>query len=146
MAESDNLKAAFIYSFVRYSEWPQKADNIKIAFFGPHRLYTRLSRIVATRPESSSPHYQLCSGEKCLSEAHAIYIGRDDPLAHQLGRITRLNALTISDIPGFLEAGGIVEIHRQGDHFVFRISLKNAVKQGIYISPEMLDYAEEVLR
>jgi hypothetical protein len=146
MADSDELKAAFIYSFVRYSEWPKKPEEVQIAFFGHHRLYARLSALIAGRSAKASPRYSLCDSEACLSQALAIFISRDDPLAGELDRITRLPALTISDMPGFLERGGIVEIHRRGERFVFRISLKNAIRHGIHINPEMLGYAEEVLR
>lgn len=146
IADSDGLKAAFIYSFVRYSEWPQKPEKVRIAFFGPHRLYARLSGLIASRPAKVSPQYSLCDSEACLPQAQAIFISRDDPLASELQRMTRLPALTISDIPGFLEQGGIVEIHRRGERFTFRISLKNALRHSIHINPEMLAYAEEVLR
>jgi len=146
LAGNDELKAAFIYSFVRYSEWPESPAEIRIAFFGPHPLYRRLTGIISARAPEAQPRYLLCDEEECLHGAHAVFVGRDDPLAHRLAQVTHLKVLTISDIPGFLEAGGIVEIHRRNDRFMFRVSLKNAMQQGIHISPEMLDYADEVLR
>lgn len=142
----DELKATFIYSFVRYSEWPEKPAEIRIAFFGPHSIYANLSRMIANRSAQATPRYRLCDTDTCIANANAIFIGRNDPLIRDLPRLARLKALTISDMPGFLEAGGMVEIHRQGDRFIFRVSLKNAMKQDIYINPEMLEFADEVDR
>jgi hypothetical protein len=52
--------------------------------------------------------------------------------------------LTISQIRGFADAGGIIQLFRAGDRVRFRINHRVARDRGLELSARLLDLAEIV--
>jgi hypothetical protein len=53
--------------------------------------------------------------------------------------------VTVSDIPGFVRAGGIIELFLDGNNIRFKINRFHALEQGIEISSHLLSLATEVV-
>ncbi|MES1254565.1 MAG: YfiR family protein [Acidobacteriota bacterium] len=140
------VKAAFIYNFARFTEWPALAsaapivvcvvgqDAIAAALvktfggqsIGGHMLDTRLSQDSAT--------WRAC---------HVLFVA--DLVTRQsadgLGAVKALPVLTVSDGKGFAQAGGIIELFVEGGRMRFVINVDAVERSRLHISSRLLGLA-----
>jgi hypothetical protein len=110
-----SLKAAFIYNFVRFTEWPDAfpaVDPFVMCVLGDVAVGDALERTVRGRDV-------------------AVIAGlRDAPV------------LTISDIAGFTDVGGIVQFFFENGQLRFNIRLESAKRARLQISSRLLQLSQ----
>jgi hypothetical protein len=150
-ALENEIKAVYIYNFIRFTEWPDEAstpgESRVLSILGNLSLLKTLKkdsfRLIA---KHTTLHTHSCLMPACLKESHALFI--DSSKSRQLTKIlTSLRnrpVLTISDIPGFADKGGMIEMKKEKERVVFIVNLKAAFKAKLYISAQLLQLAELV--
>ena len=63
-----------------------------------------------------------------------------------LAAIDQVGVLTVSEIPGFSQRGGIIQFVAEGDRVRFEINLANAESSRLVLSSELLKVAATVRR
>jgi hypothetical protein len=142
------LKAAFIYNFAKFTEWPGETpagDPFVMCVHGDAGVADALERavvgralaghpIVASRVVAASPR-RAC---------HVLYVsGVSLTQAGQLMEELRdLPVLTISDIEGFTEVNGIAQFFFEHGQLRFRIQLEAAKRAKLKISSRLLIMAK----
>lgn len=145
------LKAAFVYNFAKFTRWPSGTWSGPRAAFnlctaGNDQLEESLGRLsgetvrghpVAIMPFESDRADQVC---------HVLYIAGSEHhhFAGLLDQTRNRPVLTISQIRGFADAGGIIQLFRAGDRVRFRINHRVARDRGLELSARLLDLAEIV--
>lgn len=142
------IKAAFLYNFARYTEWPQNAFQGTLA---PLRLC-----ILGNDP--FGPALQSIAGKRVQNRTimviHLIW-AEDAPQCHMLfitasaqGHLKDLfktlegkPVLTISDTPDTVHAGGVIGLEMVEKKVRFRINLDNADSAGLKLSSRVLNLA-----
>jgi hypothetical protein len=138
------LKAAFIYNFAKFTEWPADtpaggpfvmcvlgdaavADALERAVAGRILIGHPLtaSRLVSGGPKRPC-HVLYVSGLSAAQAGQVIVDRRDQPV------------LTISDIEGFTEVGGIAQFFFEHGQLRFRIQLESAKRARLQISSRLL--------
>lgn len=138
------LKAAFIYNFVRFTEWPDEfpaADPFVMCVVGDAAVSTALERTVSGRNvggHSIVVARSAVAGSK--SQCHVLYLsGAAANQREQL--VAGLNdapVLTISDIEGFADVGGMVQFFFENGQLRFSIRLEPAKRARLRISSKLL--------
>ncbi len=147
------VKAAFLYNFAKFVDWPAEAfpnadSSLQICVLGPDpfdRDFEQLivektvngHRIEVVHPDGL-PQARAC---------HILFIASVDK--QQIGQILRAlkggSVLTVGDTPGFAQMGGIVNFVLDENRVRFEINLKAAAAAQLKISARLLTVAKVVL-
>jgi hypothetical protein len=146
------LKAAFIYNFVQFIEWPQEAfvssnAPIVIAILGTDPFGNSLQEIVTGEKVGLRP-LQIVRG-KTLQEigtCHLLYVSASekDEVANILQRVGNLPIFTVSDLENFAERGGMARFFVEQNKLRYEINLQAARQGNLKISSKLLRLARIV--
>ncbi|MCH2547670.1 MAG: YfiR family protein [Alphaproteobacteria bacterium] len=142
-ADEAAVKVGYIYNFMKFVEWPNVAgqqDYIVcvlgsnpfgqvINSLGNKTIRNRGIRVVTDVPLEQTKY------------CHVVFVSRSESgrLMPALLRMRRLPLLTISDIEGFSDKGGVIElISGSNNDISFRVSQKTALDIGLHVSSKLL--------
>ena len=146
------LKAIFLYNFANFVEWPStafktKESPIELCLYGKVPFSKFLNSIDGTfigdrqliikqydiNDSSKSGCQMMFVGENKKSEIEAFWSNK-----------RHLYVLSIGETDDFINSGGIINIMRNQDTFTFDINLESAMKNGLFISSDLLILARKV--
>jgi hypothetical protein len=144
------LKAAFIYNFTKFTEWPDdllppKAP-IAICVLGDKAIADALGRAVKDRVLAEHPirvSHVVVAGP--LRACQVLYVS-DVPAAQTVEVLAALGdaaVLTISDMEGFTALGGITQLYFDRGKINFTVHLPSAKKARLQISSRILVLAKK---
>ena len=148
------VKAAFLYKFAGYVEWPEDAfaqpgAPFTIAVIGAEPLAAELTQAVRGRTvhDRSIAVKRLRSGEP-LSGVHMLFVGADERerLTTLVGTTQDRPILTVTEFDGALEAGSVINFVVTEQRVRFEVSLGAAERSGLRLSSRLLAVAERVQR
>lgn len=143
-----SLKAAFIYNFVRFTEWPDAfpaVDPFVMCVLGDVAVGDALERTVMGREVAGHPivvSRVATIGPK--QPCHVLYVsgGAASQRAPVIAGLRDAPVLTISDIAGFTEVGGIVQFFFENGQLRFSIRLESAKRARLQISSRLLQLSQ----
>jgi hypothetical protein len=142
------LKAGYIYNFVRFTEWPDDVrapQPLVMCVLGDPAVGDALERMVRGRKLAGrSMTVSLLAIAGSTQACHVLYLSNVLP-AEAAQAVAGLNdrpVLTISDLEGFTEAGGMAQFFFERGQL--RFSIRNdAVKRAtLQISSRLLALAK----
>ncbi len=147
------IKAAFLYKFAGYVEWPETAFAqsgmpLTIAVMGADSIAVELVRVVAGRRVNDRDVIvrQLATGDPVAS-AHILFIGNS--VSAQLDRLLRAArprpVLTVTESEGALAQGSVINFVMVDQRVRFEISRVSAGKNQLRLSSRLLDVAQHVV-
>lgn len=146
------VKAAYLYKFANYAEWPDDAfrgpvDPIVIGVFGSDELVAELKRltqgkIVKGRGFVVRP--LLASADP--GDVHILFIGNTDRsvAARWLSVVGNRHALTVSDSRRVFASGTMVNLVVVNDRVRFEVDLRAVQRSRLRLSALMLTAAHRV--
>jgi hypothetical protein len=149
-APTDNeIKAAFLFNFAKFTEWPADtlpaADSpIRIGVLGKGALLDSLEAIVKGKKIDQHPvliesYADLPSGP--LPQILFVSSSERRQLRNILNEVRSKPLLTVSDMEGFCEAGGVINFKLEGRKMRFEINNKAAERQKLKLSSKLLGVA-----
>jgi hypothetical protein len=147
------VKAAFLYKFPGYIEWPADAATppdspFVIAVAGADDVAAELERIVPGR--TIGPRRivvrRLREGEP-LRGVHVLFVGRADAGGRAWLRAAQSQPglLAVADTERGLEMGAAINFVTFEDRVAFEVSLDSAERANLRISSRMLTVARRVI-
>jgi len=148
------IKAAFLYNFTNFVDWPAQtfanADApIVIGVLGDSPCAQALERLVKDRKVNGRTIVvrQIASAEEAkvtqllfVGSAHEVQFAGLKPA------IESLPVLTVGESPGFATLGGAIDFVPQGDNIRFEINIGVAERAGLKISAQLQKLATAVRR
>lgn len=148
------VKAAYLYDFSRFVEWPSQPGNDRkdafaICVLGKDPFGPVLDAALAG--EARAGQNLVARRISNLQDAIAcqilfISVSEQDRLKEILTATSKASVLTVSDIPRFSEHGGMIEFVLKGDKVRFDVNLANALDAGLTVSSDLLKVALTVRR
>jgi hypothetical protein len=144
------LEAAYIYNFIQFMEWPggKKGAPADILVSGDELVRSAMQKVAAEANRTGHMRLRIdpCVRLSCLGRPQVVFIGSDQQphLQQWLDRTKGLPVLTVSDIPGFAERGGMIELVRRQDRLTFRINRKAIESSGLYVSAQLLQLGDVI--
>lgn len=146
------VKAAFLFRFLPYVEWPQQSFEapgapLTIGVLGAPHIEDELRHIIPGRTVHGRPVVlrQLKEGESARG-LHVLFVGR--AASERVRAVTRLAPwqplLVVSESPGALEQGAVVNFLVADGRVGFEIALDEAERRALRISSRMLGVAVRV--
>src|SRR5688572_9880942 len=148
-AAERSIKAAFLYKFAGYVQWPDGAfarpdTPIVIAVIGEDRLADELVPLVAGRTVDGRPLAVRNQTDEVPSGIHILFIGRAET-----GRLRAIAAqmrpvLIVTESEGALAQGSVINFVVTGGRVRFEVSLDAAEKHRLKLSSRLLSVAQSV--
>nr|CBX31266.1 hypothetical protein N47_E47780 [uncultured Desulfobacterium sp.] len=146
------LKAAFIYNFAKFVDWPvtQRADisyqPFVIGIFGHSPIVKELLAIEGKPIKGRKLEVRLLSNIKEINDCNVVFISasEENNLMPILSAAKSKEILTVSDMSGFVEKGGIIGFVRLENKLRFDINLKTAEDSSLKIRSDLLTLARKI--
>jgi len=147
MPSEQSVRAAMVFNFLKFAK------------FSPERLAkaSGIRLCVAVRDERQANALAALSGRKVggrdltviefswqSDQCHVLYVDTHQLWNKVADHLALQHALTISAYPGFVRAGGMIEIAMLNDSIRFDINLPASRRAGIHFSPQMLRLARQI--
>jgi hypothetical protein len=146
------VKAAFLFNFTRFVEWPDGSFNdphapIVIGIIGDDPFGDSLLRIISGQKVQGRAIViaKYRRGDD-LRRCHVLFISASERQhsVQILASLRDAGVLTVSDIDGFAAAGGIMQFVMQESHVRFLVNLDAATQSKLRVSAKLLALAQVV--
>jgi hypothetical protein len=152
-ASEYQVKAAYLYNFGRFVEWPAKAADANNAFtvcvlgqdpFGLALNATLADETIHGKSVVAKRIPDLAEAVNC----RILFISSSEAerLKQILAALKDASVLTVSDLPNFSQSGGMVQFTMEGSRVRFEVNLAPAERAGLVLSSELLKVAVNVRR
>lgn len=151
-AEEEAVKAAFVYKFLSFVEWPEEAEGdgpVAVCLLGAPEVGAALEAIRGRHDVEGRPlTLRRIQEPSSAADCHALFLGAEvgDALASLLPELAGLPVLTVSDVDGFVEQGGMIGLQRRAGRLRFEVNRAPARRAGLTLSARLLRLAAEVRR
>jgi hypothetical protein len=146
------VKSAFLYNFARFVEWPAEAPGavaprVTICVLGTDPFGQTLDQTVAGKAIGMRPF--AVARIRSVAEAAAcavVFVSTAEAprLSSVLAAFRSLPVLTVGDVDGFAEAGGIIGMFVENERVRFEINVGAANEAHLKISSKLLSLARIV--
>jgi len=142
----DEVKAAFVYNFAKFVEWPTDKINghINLCILGDSPLgFAALKAIDGRTAQDKQLVTKLLNKSDELKDCHIVFVAASErPKMAKLLKIAhQLHALTVSDMDGFAQENGAIGLVKTDEKIRFEINLLAAKEAGVVISSRLLSLA-----
>ncbi len=149
-----HVKAVFLFNLTHFITWPEDAfadekTPFLIGIAGENPFGDTL-RIVLEKEQVNGRRIALITYGNCRDlldrPCHMLFISKPDYFSCPgLQNIARQHAMvTIGDVPGFLEQGGIINLVKENRRIQIEINQVEAKRMGLEISAQLLNLSRTV--
>ncbi len=145
------VKAAFLYNFAKFTQWPESAflgpaAPLRLCVLGDNPfgdvLSTLSQRTVNGRPLAT----QQVEDPNALQGCHIVFVSASAQ-QHSVGTLNLASdgaILSIGEEPGFARSGGVINLIIVKDRVRFEINLASARRIGLKLDVRLLQLADFV--
>jgi hypothetical protein len=142
------IKAAFIYNFARFTEWPDESDELKVCIYGEDPFGSSID--ILNGKQSSGRTIKVIRTRSIdeVKSCHIAFLNIIPPVrrlfARALQDIEGANVLTVSDAEGVIDFGVMIGLKLDNDKVAFDVNHTVAKASNIEISAKLLRLAKVV--
>lgn len=142
------VKAAFLYNFAKFVEWPGSEASITFCVIGSGPLYAALVQSVHGKAINGHPLMAIeVSSVQGVQHCNIAFLGAlDKKWLQDLDAASGAGVLTVGDCDQFAERGGMIQLIKEGNKFRFAINVDAVNASRLRISSKLLQLAEVVRR
>ena len=149
--EEYKVKAAFLYNFTKFVEWPDSAFRdpsapFVVAVLGDDPFGDALDVLKGKTAQGRPIVVRRAASLDALGRFHLLFVATSEKsrLESVLPAAEAMHALTVGDAPGFRSQGGIIQLVRDGDRIGFEVNPDASRRAGLKISSKLLGLARAV--
>jgi hypothetical protein len=151
-ASEFQVKAAYLYNFGRFVQWPDEGradrdESFEICVLGMDPFGQALDATLAGGTiDGKSVAAKRIAKPQEVNSCRILFISssEENHLKEDLAALDKTRVLTVSDIPRFSERGGMIGFVLEGDRVRFDVNLDSAQGAGLTLSSELLKVATNV--
>jgi hypothetical protein len=143
------VKAAFLYNFARYVEWPEDAaPAFRICVLGDDPFGATLPDAVRDKRVRERPVEVAHPDPGDLAGCHLLFVAASEAplLPRLLAGVGGAHVLTVGESEGFTRAGGMIRMRIEENKVRFDVNLEAAQRVGLRISSQLLKLATQVIQ
>ncbi len=151
VAEEYAVKAAFLYNFTKFVDWPSTAfadekSSILICVLGENPFGRTLGDLAKEEVAGRKLTVLGRKENQGLEGCHVLFISRSERerIPAILAEVQSSPVLTVADTEGFLDQGGVINFILEGSKIRFEISQEAAERADIKISSKLMSLAKRV--
>jgi len=143
------IKAAFVYNFAKFVEWPTEAFPAPTSpiiigvlgqnVFGDNLQKTISNKVLNNRPLQFKEFHSVTEATNC----HILFISTSEKAKFQkiIQGLQGTSVLTVSESTEFIGAGGMINFVLEANKVRFQINGEAAKQAGLKISSKLLSLA-----
>ena len=143
------LKTAFLYNFVRFTEWPPEiGSTLTLCILGPDPFGPEIDALQGKLIGERSIAVLRRSEDESPGACQIVFIapGAIARLPHVLDALRGKPVLTVADSPGAARAGVVLNMKLTQDKISFEANQRAARSAGLALSSQMLRLATDVIQ
>ncbi len=151
--EEYSVKVALIYNFIRFTEWPaesfvQDQNVLQIMIYADESLLSVFDSIDGTIVGEHKIAVTLAEKPKDVRGCHLLFLPKTerDQWSQIKAALGQKSVLTVGEMNGFLESGGVINLHMADNKIRFQVDLDHAQSRNLMISSRILKFASSVVR
>jgi hypothetical protein len=150
--EEYRVKAAFVYNFAKFVEWPSQAfktpeDPMVVCVLGHNPLGNALENVIRGKSiEGRAFAFRQVSDAEEANACQILFVSSlDGKRFHSLcGNLKPAGILTVGEAQGFASGGGVINFKLDGGRVRFEINVDAAEHAQLHISSKLLSLAQIV--
>jgi hypothetical protein len=143
------VKAAFIFNFVKFIEWPAEAfadakSPLHIGVLGQKSFSADLERTVRGKTfNNRTIAVKECRTIEEARSCHVLFIAASEERRQQeiCGDLGGAAVLTVGEAGGFIQSGGMINFFREGNKFRFEVNPEAAKRARLKVDSKLLSLA-----
>lgn len=140
------VKAAFVYNFTRFVQWPQARASgpLDICVMGEDPFGSALDEAVENKHVGGRPiAVTRLSETDTASACEVLFISSSehDRVERIVETLADSPVLTVGDVEDFAERGGMINLTERGSHVRFEINVDALERAGLRASSRLLRLA-----
>lgn len=138
------LKVAFVYNFLRFTEWPAETGNTLNLCLGnaDGPMETAFNTLIGQQVNGRRIRIISLERAASTSSCHVFFIKEGGiPIALRTLAASQPNLLTIGDEEGFAAEGGVIGLVERDNRLQFEVNLEVARKGSYKLSSQLLKLA-----
>ena len=146
-----DVKAAFLYNFTRFVEWPAGippgAEPFRLCVIADDRTAAAVDRTMQGEAVNGRPVQTVAPATReAAQRCQILFVGRGEAerAAPLVAAVRDLPVLTVGDGNQLLQQGGAIEFVLDGGRVRFDVNLKTAKRSGLTISSRLLQVARNI--
>jgi hypothetical protein len=146
------LKAAFLYNFARFVEWPQgtvaATDPFRICIVGDDPFGDLLDQAVRGKTVHDRPVEVVHPDDLFAIRCHIAFFARSGApaLPRLLTALGGRGILTVGETEDFTRAGGVIAMRVEESKVRFDVNVDAAQRAGLRVSSQLLKLASRVIQ
>ncbi len=146
------IKAAFLYQFAKFVQWPNTAfadssQQIIIGVLGKDPFGNDLDNTIQGKCiHEREIRIKRMDRLDNVQDCQILFISSSETknLSNIFARLRHSNVLTVGDTEGFSKEGGIINFIRKDNKIHFEINIEAAQEAGLRLSSKLLNLAKIV--
>ena len=143
------VKAAYVFNFAKFIEWPQADDrdgkaDFNVCVIGNDPFGSALDALEGKSVRNRVLHVLRVPSSNTQSSCNIAFVGSREPDKQLLDELAKKGVVTIGDSAGFIVAGGIIAFDIVDNRLQFDINLVPIVPAGVKFSAQLLKLAHKV--
>ena len=147
------IKAAFVYNFAKFVEWPPttyqtEEDPIVLCVIGEGPITIAFDSLRGKKLHNRRLEICHITSISDINNCHILFVTKTEKkrIKSILDMAASKSILTIGDMEGFVEKGGIIELVMDDRKIRFNVNIKAAQKAQLAISSRLLKLARKIIR
>jgi len=126
------IKAAFLYNFAKFIEWPADAGSLKSVHPRRDHFGRDIDEIDGKTAAGKALSVRRIKSARDIKQCRMLFISssENDRLAGILTTAQGLNILTVGDTDGYAERGVIINFYKEQNKIRFEINRDAAAARG----------------
>jgi hypothetical protein len=141
------VKAAFIYNFIAFTQWPENTDQtINLCIYGEDYFGDRIDKLQDKPVNNRYIKIMRMNSFAKLKECQVVFFSKSvkDNLPRILSDLRNTPILTLADSPDVARQGIIINMNLLNEKIVFEVDLEAARNSGLNLSSKLLQLAIRV--
>lgn len=142
------IKAAFVYNFVRFVNWSDQKESIALGIVGEDSFTPVLKDKLTGQKVGNTPlKIKTYNPNEDYTSCDVIYISESGDVNYKsvLEQIKGKSILSIAELHNFCADGGIINlVEGNNSNYFFEINQKRSLEENIMISSKLLKLAIKI--
>ncbi len=147
-ATEQTLTAAFLYNFLKFTEWPTDTISSEITLCtSKGSAFEELDAISGKIAQSKPVRIKRISPSEPSDDCQLLFLPREDGserIRQWLTLTQNKPILVVSNLNEFLDIGGMISLMNDGKNLNFEVDLTRVRQANLKLSAQLLQIAREV--
>jgi hypothetical protein len=147
----DEVKAAFLYNFTKYIDWPAAAfqdasDPFRMCVAASPKFFRTVETLIGGETARGRPIQLVAPEPSNLQRCHILFTGAQEAPRFEaaLPALSRRPVLTVGESQHTFDRGGAILLVLEGSRVRFDVDVRSIERAGLTVSSKLLRVARNI--